>query len=138
QIIWCGMRSTTRPIIVILKALCLFLLVNLVYGLINPAIANISAYNTIFAGLKRMPFGGDRFSVSMDNVDAMFAAHEISAPKKADELRVVLVGDSSIWGEGLLLQDTLSEQWNQAGSQCKGKMIKVYNLGYPHPSVVKD
>jgi hypothetical protein len=131
-------KSTARPLIVILKALCLFLLINLIYGLINPAIADISVYNTIFAGLKRMPFGGDRFSVSMDNVDAMFAAHEISASKKSDEIRVVLIGDSSIWGEGLLLQDTLSEQWNRAGFQCNGKTIKVYNLGYPHPSVVKD
>lgn len=132
------MNSTTRPLILVLKALCLFLLINLLYGWINPPIANMSVYNTIFAGLKRMPFGGDRFSVSMDNVNAMFAAHEISAPKQTNEIRVALVGDSSIWGEGLLLQDTLAEQWNLAGLQCNGKRIKVYNLGYPHPSVVKD
>jgi hypothetical protein len=87
-----------------------------------------------------MPFGSysDPYTVTVDNVDVMFAAHEISAPKAPNEIRVALVGDSSIYGESLLSGETLSGQWNQLGAQCNDKKIKVYNLGYPHPSIIKD
>ena len=129
-----------RPVVVLIKALCLFVLLNTVFAFIHPAIADISVYNTIFPGLERMPFGvrGDPFSVTMDNVHAMFAAHEVSRPKRPNEIRVVLVGDSSIWGEGLYLSETLSAQLTRKGLQCNGKTVTAYNLGYPHPSIVKD
>jgi len=32
----------------------------------------------------------------------------------------------------------ISEQWNKLNLQCGDKAIKVYDLGYPHPSVIKD
>lgn len=131
---------STRPTAVIVKALCLFVLVNLVYGLTEPSVADISIYNTLVLGLERMPFGdySDPYTVTVDNADAMFAAHEISAPKASDELRVALIGDSSIYGEGLLSSETLSGQWNQLDPQCADQQIKIYNLGYPHPSIIKD
>jgi len=134
------MNSGVRPVAVIVKALCLFVLVNVVYAAIKPPIADISIYNTLLPGLERLPFGNasDPYTVTLDNVDAMFAAHEISTEKVPDEIRVALVGDSSIFGESLLSDNTLSGQWNQLGSQCNGKNIKIYNLGYPHPSVIKD
>jgi hypothetical protein len=68
----------------------------------------------------------------------MFAAHAISAKKAPNEIRVALIGDSSIWGDGVSSRNTLAAQWNQLGAQCGGKQIKVYNLGYPHPSIIKD
>jgi len=118
----------------------LFVAINILYGLIAPPIAEVSAYNTWFPGLKRMPFGGGRnpFTVELNNVDAMFASHEVSAGKAPDEIRVVLIGDSSIWGDGLDIQDTLSEQWNDLAPQCDGRTVRIYNLGYPHPSILKD
>lgn len=130
----------TRPAIVIVKAVCLFVLANLVYGWVKPTVADISVYNSVVPGLERMPFGNysDPYTVTVDNTDAMFAAHEISAQKESDEIRVALIGDSSIYGEGLLSSDTLSGQWNQLNPQCADKQIKVYNLGYPHPSIIKD
>lgn len=134
------MNTRVRPIAVIVKAVCLFIVINLVYGLMEPPIAEISAYNVFVPGLERTPFGNndDPYTVVIDNADAMFASHEISAEKQPDEIRVALIGDSSIWGESLLLNNTLSGQWNQLGSQCNGKKIRVYNLGYPHPSIIKD
>lgn len=134
------MNSDARPVAVVVKALCLFVLVNIVYVAATPPIAEFSIYNYLIPGLERLPFGNasDPYTVTMDNVDAMFAAHEISAAKASDEIRVVLVGDSSIFGESLLSDDTLSGQWNQLGPQCNGKNIKIYNLGYPHPSIIKD
>jgi len=134
------MNTDVRPVTVVVKALCLFVLANIVYAATKPPIADISIYNSLIPGLERLPFGNasDPYTVTLDNVDAMFAAHEISTEKAPDEIRVALIGDSSIFGESLLSDDTLSGQWNQLGSQCNGKSIKIYNLGYPHPSVIKD
>jgi len=134
------MTTKPRPIYVIVKAFSLFLLINLLYALIKPPVADISVYNTLVPGLERMPFGNshDPYTVTMDNVDAMFAAHKISAKKASNEIRVALIGDSSVWGDSLSSHVTLAAQWNQLGMQCGGKQIKVYNLGYPHPSIIKD
>ena len=134
------MKSNVRPFYVVIKALCLFIVINVLYALIAPPIADISIYNTLVPGLERMPFGNseDPYTLTIDNVDAMFAAHKISAKKASDEIRVALIGDSSIWGENLLQGHTLAGQWNQLNLQCNGKTVKFYNLGYPHPSVVKD
>jgi hypothetical protein len=125
---------------VVIKALCLFVVVNVLYALVAPPIADVSIYNSIVPGLERMPFGnsGDPYTLTIDNADAMFTAHKISAKKTPDEIRVALIGDSSIWGENLTQDDTLAGQWNQLNLQCHGKSVKFYNLGYPHPSIVKD
>ena len=52
--------------------------------------------------------------------------------------RVVLLGDSAIWGEGLSASQVISEQWNQMAIGCGDRRITTYNLGFPHPSVMKD
>ena len=132
------MRSDISPVRVLIKALCLFALINVSYPLFGSQIAGVSAYNSLFPGRTRLPFGGDSFSVMVDSIDPMFASHLISAPKGRDEFRVVLIGDSAIWGENLGAYEVISEQWNGLDMQCGGKVIKAYNLGYPHPSVVKD
>ncbi|HEY5730185.1 MAG TPA: SGNH/GDSL hydrolase family protein [Anaerolineales bacterium] len=134
------MNTKTRPIHIFTKALILFVLIDVSYGLIQPSIAEYSAYNVIFPGLKRMPFetGENPYSITIEDVDVMFAAHEISTEKRPDEIRVALIGDSSVFGESLSNDDTLAGQWNRANNQCNGKTIKIYNLGYPHPSIIKD
>ena len=134
------MKTEIQPLRLILKALCLFVIVNIVYAVVDPPVAGISAYNTIFPGRVRLPFGdgADQFTVMVDNLDIMFASHVISKPKGTGEYRVVLIGDSSIWGENLTAEESLSEQWNRSDLRCGERAIKVYNLGYPHPSVIKD
>src|SRR6185436_9280314 len=52
--------------------------------------------------------------------------------------RVALIGDSAVWGENLNADQVISEQWNELNLQCGNKTVKTYNLGYPHPSVIKD
>lgn len=134
------MMEKIRPVSVILKAIGLFAALNVLYALVQPPIARLSAYNLLFPGRERLPFGESHnlFVVTIDDVDAMFASHEISARKKTDEIRVVVIGDSSVWGEIHPLDDTLTGQWNRLDSQCGGRFVKVYNLGYPHPSAIKD
>lgn len=124
----------------VIKTVCLFILANLVFALWNPPVGRISGYNLVFPGRTRLPFGGGLadFNISVDDLDAMFASHAVAAPKSPDEFRVILLGDSSIWGELLEADQTLSAGLNRLGLTCHGKSVRFYNLGYPHPSVVKD
>jgi hypothetical protein len=134
------MKSEIRPSRVLIKAICLLVLVNFLYALVDSPVSNLSAYNLLFPGRTRLPFGivGDPYTVTVEDVDAMFSSHLIAAPKAQNELRVGLIGDSSVWGEGLGAGQVISEQWNRMNIPCVDKTIRVYNLGYPHPSVVKD
>ena len=134
------MKITISPLRVLVKALCLFVIINISYAVVNPPLSRVSGYNALFPGRTRLPFGisGDPYTVSVDDVDAMFASHVISAGKAAKEFRVVLIGDSSVWGENLGAYEVISEQWNQLNVQCGDKRVRVYDLGYPHPSVIKD
>lgn len=106
------MTSRVRPFMVLFKALCLFVLFNLAYVLVKPPIAEISAYNVLLPGKARMPFdtGSDPLTVSVDNADVRFTSHAISGRKQPNEIRVALIGDSSVWGEGLSVPETLSAQ----------------------------
>lgn len=134
------MKLDVHPLRVVIKSLCLFVVINMLYTLLDPQGALVSGYNVIFPGRTRLPFGvmGDPYSVAIENVDITFASHAIAAPKSRDEYRIVMIGDSSLWGEDLGAYEVLSEQWNKLNTQCGDKTIKAYNLGYPHPSVLKD
>lgn len=133
-----SMNSDIRPFHILVKALCLFVIINFVYTLLDPPVSKLSAYNVLFPGLTRLPFGADSFSVMVETVDTMFASHLISSLKRQDEYRIVLIGDSSVWGEDLGAYEVMSEQWNRLNVRCGEKTIRAYDLGYPHPSVVKD
>ena len=77
------MTSEISPARVFLKALCLFLLVNFLYILVEPQAARASGYNGLFPGRTRLPFGitGDPYTVTVEDVDDMFTSHRIAAPK---------------------------------------------------------
>ncbi len=130
-----------NPYRVFLKAVLLFLLANLLFGLSEaPHLGKISAYNGLFPGRPRFPFGEtprEAYSFSLFDLDAMFASHVISAPKRPDEFRVVLIGDSSVWGTLLRPEETLAGQLNELSKQ-DGSPVHYYNLGYPTLSLTKD
>ena len=122
----------TNPLRLVLKTIFLFALANLLFALWNPPIEYLSMYNSIFPGRTRFPFD------KVDNIDAHFASHEISTPKGENEFRVIIIGDSSIWGDELESDQTLSAWLNKAQSKCFSKNVKFYNLGFPHMSAMKD
>lgn len=130
---------------VLVKALLLFLAANLLFGLTAPLpfLGRISAYNHLFPGRERLPYGDDpqqAYNLSLFQLDAMFASHELAAgPKPADEFRVLLIGDSSTWGFLLQPDQTLAAEINKAGDVLQdGRTVRVYNLGYPVMSLTKD
>ena len=129
---------------VVIKALGLFVLLNLLFALAAPLpfLGRLSLYNSLFPGRERLPYGenpAQSYNLSLDNLDAMFASHVVAAPKAADEYRVLLLGDSSTWGYLLPPTDTLAAMLNAAGLHTDdGRRVQVYNLGYPIMSLTKD
>lgn len=130
---------------VIIKGISLFLLVNLLFAPVNPLpmLGKISAYNRIFPGRVRFPYGEKpdlAYNMSLYSLQAMFASHELAAGKKPnDEYRVLLVGDSSVWGYLLKPDNTLAANINALSLKVvENKTVRVYNLGYPTLSLVKD
>jgi hypothetical protein len=133
-------KANIHPLRVVIKALFLFVLINIVYALVDPPVYELSIYNSLLPGRERLPFGSSNnpYAVMVDDVDITFASHTISSPKEPAEIRVVLIGDSSVWGEGIPVQESIAVQWNNLDVKCGEQSIKVYNLAYPHPSVIKD
>lgn len=145
---------------VILKAGALFIVANLLFALAYPlpALGRVSLYNRLVPGRLRLPYGDnpDRaYNISLYNLEAMFASHEISAGSKpAGEYRVILIGDSSTWGFLLPADQTLAAYLNAFASQpdrladlsgfrnpkglAGSKTVRFYNLGYPVMSLAKD
>lgn len=128
---------------VLLKALLLLLLVNLIFAAwFSPErLGCISAYNRLFPGRERFPFGEDpqhAYNLSLYNFAAMFAAHTVSAPAPAGEYRLFLLGDSSVWGSLLTPEETLAGRLNALNLTCRGRRVRSYNLGYPTLSLTKD
>jgi hypothetical protein len=127
---------------VFIKGIFLFVIFNLVIALWQPEIGKFSLYNSIFKGRDRLPFGENprqSYNLSLFDLDAMFTSHVIHSTEKAkDEFRVIVIGDSSVWGTLLRPQETLTGQLNQMKLSTCGKNVKAYNLGYPTISLTKD
>ncbi len=128
---------------VLLKALALFLLANLVFAAWFPlaGLGRVSAYNLLFPGRERFPFGEDpqhAYNLSLDNLEAMFASHVVGASYPKDEFRLFVLGDSSTWGTLLTPQETLAGRINAMELTCQGRPVRAYNLGYPTLSLTKD
>jgi len=130
---------------VLLKALALFIIVSFLLAFLYPfeSIGKVSAYNILFPGRTRLPYGDDpskSYNLSLFNLAAMFASHRIAADLKPDsEFRVILIGDSSAWGYLLSPNDNLAAQLNRKQTILRdGRELKYYNLGYPVMSLTKD
>jgi hypothetical protein len=130
---------------VLLKGMLLFMVIDLLFVPLASLhqLGQISAYNIILPGRVRLPYGENpdqAYNFSLYNLDAMFAAHELSAGRKPiKEYRVLLIGDSSVWGYLLKPDQTLSACINAADLKtADGRSIQVYNLGYPTLSLAKD
>ena len=129
---------------VVLKALLLFALVNVLFALLNPLpfLGQLSLYNTVLPGRERLPYGensSQSYNLSLFNIPAMFASHELTAGKTDDEFRVLLVGDSATWGWLLDNDETLSGVLNAENLTTEDEReVVFYNVGYPIMSLTKD
>ncbi|MCP4424390.1 MAG: hypothetical protein GY803_07865 [Chloroflexi bacterium] len=129
---------------VVVKAVILFVLLNTVFAVLNPMeiLGRPSFYNHLLPGRQRLPYGeqiAESHNLSLTNIPAMFASHAVSQPKADDEFRVIILGDSGIWGWFLENEYTLAGQINAANRITdNGLRVTAYNLGYPIMSLAKD
>ena len=97
---------------VLLKTIVLLIALNLGYALLQPLpwLSRITFYNSVLPGRDRLPFArnpNDSYSISLQRLEGLFASHKLShEPKAADEFRVLMLGDSAVWG-WLLLPEAL-------------------------------
>ena len=135
-------QTKPRLLAVLLKATTLFVLCNLAFLFVHGIpFGRISLYNSIFPGRERFPFGETResYNLSLFDLDAMFASHVLSGTEKAPgEYRVLLIGDSSVWGTLLTPEQTIAGQLNQGRIAACGRTVQANNLGYPTISITKD
>jgi hypothetical protein len=117
----------------------------LLFAILNPlpALGRLTLYNWLLPGRERLSYGDDPTrsnNLNLYSLEAMFAAHKLTgAPKAADEFRVLVIGDSSVWGFLLENKDTLSTQLTAAGlHSADGRRVVFYNLGHPTISLTKD
>jgi len=138
------MYTPVSPLRVLAKGLLLFAMINLVFVAWAPAnLGDLTLYGSILPGRMRLPFGEDSqhsYNLSLYNLDAMFSSQAIAGRgKPADEYRVIVIGDSSVWGILLRPEQTLAGQLQAEDlTACDGRRIRVYNLGYPTISITKD
>ena len=130
---------------VLIKACALFLGFNLIFAVFDllPYLGNLTIYNTFVPGRQRLPYGenpASSYNLSLYNLPAMFASHELSGtPKSANEYRVIFIGDSSTWGYLLSPTETLSAIINQQQLLLPNEhQVQAYNLAYPVMSLTKD
>lgn len=139
--------QTVPPFRLLLKALMACVVVDLFFGLWHPSPSGWSVYNRLVPGRTRFPFGspdtslGNGYNVTMtDDFDSMFASHVISGKlKSAEEYRVIVLGDSSIWGLSLYPDETVVEQINKLNlTTCRGRAVQAYNLAMPLSLAFRD
>ncbi|NTV35649.1 MAG: hypothetical protein HGA53_01720 [Anaerolineaceae bacterium] len=129
---------------VIIKALLLFAVINLLFARADRMsyINGLSIYNHLVPARERFPYGEKpqlAYNLSLYSIEAMFETLSFdSKVKPPDEFRVLVLGDSSIWGTLLKPEETLTGQLNAMQLVCSGKNVRFYNLGYPTLSLTKD
>lgn len=129
---------------VAVKAAVVFALLNAAFAACRPLdqLGRLSLYHQLLLPRPRLSYGevpARDNNLTLNNLPAMLAAHEISRPKADDEFRVLLLGDSGTWGWLLDNQDTLAGGLNAQSLQTPdGRRVVVYNLGYPVMSLTKD
>ena len=135
-------KPRVRLLGVLFKTALLFVLFNFAFILFKDVpLGKLSLYNSIFPGRERFPFGEahESYNLSLFDLDAMFASHILNgAEKSPDEYRVLLMGDSSVWGTLLRPEETLAGQLNADPVSACGRTVRAFNLGYPTISLTKD
>lgn len=126
---------------ILIKAVLLFLVVEFIYASLRPNLSALNVYQG--PGLQRQRFptsthAPEDAALDVGNLDAMFASHVVSQPKANNEFRVLVLGDSAIWGFLLQPEQTLPGQLDALGLTCGNKKVRVYNLSYPRSSATKD
>jgi hypothetical protein len=137
-------RSTISVGRIFIKTVIILLIIDILYVCVNQtSVGHISLYNSLLPGRERLPFGDNpsrSYNLTINNIEAMFSSLSLAGEEKhADEYRIFIVGDSSVWGSLQNNSDMLTGQLNHLNiKRLDGKNIIFYNLGYPTLAILKD
>ena len=126
------------------KIVAFLILLNIIFvAMTFIPIGKLTLYNFVFPGRIRLPFGenpSQSYNLTLNNLDAMVSSHEISgATKDSNHFRVVLIGDSSIWGFLQRPEETLAGILKSDPEfSCDSRTVEIFNFGYPSLSIMKD
>ncbi|NIS79179.1 MAG: hypothetical protein GTO14_02920 [Anaerolineales bacterium] len=130
---------------IIIKTVVLFLVFNLLFAWFDPihVLGELSVYNTFIPGRVRLPYGDDpqrSYNLTVTQLEAMIASHEFrGAHESPDEFRILILGDSSVWGFLLPHDETLAAKITAGDYRtADGGRVRAYNFGYPTMSLLKD
>ncbi len=132
-----------NPWRILWKTCLILLIINFAFPLLNAVdLPAVSLYNSIFPGRLRLPFGENpelSYNLTLNDIDSMFASHIVSKASE-EEYSIFLIGDSSIWGTLLKNDETIAAKLQEMidTDTDRGQQVRVYNLGYPTSSVLKD
>jgi hypothetical protein len=123
------------------KTLVVFAMLQTTLVALPPSLRGANAFSLLEIKRERLPLSTvspiDN-ALDVGSLDAMFASHVISNPKAPDEFRVLVLGDSTIWGLQLGQDDVLPGRLNQLDLACDGREFRFYNLSFPRSSATKD
>ncbi len=135
------MSPIIRPWRVLAKGLAVFMIFEFAFYVFHPNLQWLNVYASPALKWQRFPISTgapeDR-ALDVANIDAMFASHIVSEPKAPNEYRVLVLGDSAVWGIGLTPEQTLPGQMDALRLTCGNKNVHVYNLSFPDSSATKD
>src|SRR5512140_3356785 len=136
-----SMKTSVSAWRVLLKGVLLFIALESAFVWLLPNSGPTNVYAALNLKRQRFPLSTDSpadDAQDLGNLHAMFAAHVVSNPKAADEFRVLVLGDSAVWGLQLEPQQTMPAQLDGLGLTCGDRKIRVYNLSFPRSSATKD
>jgi hypothetical protein len=131
---------------VLLKALLIFVVLNVCFATVNPSLDDFVwrrdslRFPVILEPVAdpNAPSDSAFQRTYLTDLGLLFRSHLISASRANDEYRVVLIGDSSVWGVSLFPHETMASLINDMDLHtCLGQRIVVYNLGYEFGSLLK-
>src|SRR5574341_348350 len=135
------MQYGLNPWRVLVRGAVFFLLFEYAFLSSNLNFGRLDVYGEL--GLKRLRFpysthAPEDEALEVGNLDAMFASHIVSEPKTANEFRVLILGDSALWGVLLRPEQTFPGQLDALQLTCGNKTVRAYNLSYLRASSTKD
>ena len=140
---WLHIQITyTKLVRLLAKVIVCLVLANMGFAALHPMtwLDRTTIYGSLVPYRIRFSYFSPGLTVTVLRVEAMFGSHEISGPELApDEYRVAVMGASDVWGFGLNANETMSACLNQNKTTTpQGHPLRVFNLGYPAPSPMRD
>jgi lysophospholipase L1-like esterase len=135
------MQNAVNPWRVLIKGFIAFLVLEYALVWAIPDLRPLNLYAALQMKRARFPLSTRSpidDALDVGDLDTMFASHIVSSPKGAHEFRVLVLGDSAVWGLQLKPQQTLPGQLDALKLSCGDKDIKFYNLSFPRSSASKD